>query len=464
VEEDGNPGNVGQRASGRSFDRRRRGALPAALAALVVVAAGLLAVGPRSALAADAYPCEQPFQHALYGAVQRCPLFMPRQGSIPVHTFAANGQPTKSGRLVQAGSVNWFVCQSRTPDGRTPAAYGDPDYPQLRNGWWARTLSDDNHWGWVNEIYFRGGSNDEADAGLTTCGAGAGGVAPPPTPMPPPLPIAGPQAYTLGTFNMAGGHTRYGDRSATADALARSITDRAADVVFLQEACKGMTDQLRRHLSVGGWRVLFLATGERGERCVEASRAPGEKGKRDEGSAFGIGIVYRAARFTRALRLPSYDLPRDSFEPRRMLCLDITSPRSILACSTHFTAGDGKDRDRSRLRQARMVKETLAPAVSAKRAVFLGADLNTTPTDDVLDPLWARPYGDGAHGQFVEVDSGPSQEHSGYDRDAGQFTFGRFPLMKKVDYILVSGVTVMRAETGRSEFSDHRLLWAKVFQ
>jgi len=153
-----------------------------------------------------------------------------------------------------------------------------------------------------------------------------------------------------------------------------------------------------------------------------------------------------------------------------MLCLDITSPRSILACSTHFTADDGKNRDKSRLRQARMVKETLAPAVSAKRTVFLGADLNTTPTDDVLDPLWAQPYGGGAHGQLVEVDSGPSQEHlpsqehSGYYRDAGQFTFGRFPLMKKLDYIFVSGVTVMRAETGRSEFSDHRLLWAKVFQ
>lgn len=447
-----------------SIDRRREpgpGALTRAVIALVVVTAGLLVVGPESALAADAYPCERPFQHALYGAVQRCPLFMPRQGSIPVHTFAANGQPTKSGRLVQAASVNWFVCQSRTPDARIPAVYGDPDYPQLRNGWWALTLSDDNQWGWVNEIYFRGGNNDEADAGLATCAAGV--VAPRPTPSPSP-PIVRTQAYTVGTFNMAGGHTNYGDRPATALALAKSITDRGADMVFLQEACKGMTDRLQNDLSARGWKVVFLPTGEAGQQCVQPRRPNGPPsddvpGQRDKGSRFGIGIVYRATRFTLRGRW-AYDLPSAGFEQRKMVCLDITAPRSIFACSTHFTAGDGKDRDKNRLQQALTVNSKLAPAISGGRTVFLGADLNTTPNQDALDPLLNPLYRDGARGPFVEVDSGPSQEVRGYDRDAGDPTYGS----RKIDYIFARGVTVARADTGWSDFSDHRLLWAKVFQ
>src|SRR6185312_17563346 len=60
------------------------------------------------------------------------------------------------------------------------------------NDWWAKTLSDDNHWGWVPEVYFRGGDNDEADPGLPRCPSAAPAPAPAPKPAPAPNPTPKP--------------------------------------------------------------------------------------------------------------------------------------------------------------------------------------------------------------------------------------------------------------------------------
>jgi Cutinase len=51
-----------------------------------------------------------------------------------------------------------------------------------RNDWWARTKSDDHKWGWTPEVFFKGGANNERDAGLRKCG---GGSARPKQPKPP---------------------------------------------------------------------------------------------------------------------------------------------------------------------------------------------------------------------------------------------------------------------------------------
>ena len=95
---------------------------------------------------------------------------------------------------MRAGSANWFVCQTSAPGGRT-VRHRDSGHPAYTNVWWARTLSDTGAWGWVSEVYFAGGANDERDAGLRGCSASeaATGTAPPgpgSAPAPAPQPVA----------------------------------------------------------------------------------------------------------------------------------------------------------------------------------------------------------------------------------------------------------------------------------
>lgn len=153
-----------------------------AAAVLAVVALGGL---PDRAMAADAAPCATPVAHASFGQVQFCPLWMPRRGSVPVHALDG-GQVREVGRLLRAGRANWFVCQTAAPGGRT-IRYRDPSHPAYANVWWARTLSDTGAWGWVNEVHFEGGGNDERDAVLRVCTAAEAGVtgAAPPAPQTP---------------------------------------------------------------------------------------------------------------------------------------------------------------------------------------------------------------------------------------------------------------------------------------
>ena len=83
--------------------------------------------------------------------------------------------------------------------------------------WWARTVAGDGKPGWVPEVYFKGGGNDESDLGLRTCDTPK-----PPSPPAPPTPPANPceptpaasglrlQARFAGAGQVA--TTRYGRR------------------------------------------------------------------------------------------------------------------------------------------------------------------------------------------------------------------------------------------------------------
>lgn len=116
-------------------------------------------------------------------------MWMPRRGYIPVHALDG-GTVREAGRLKGAGSANWFVCQTARPGGRA-IRHRDSGYPQYTNVWWARTLSDTGAWGWVSEIYFQGGANDERDARLRECSASEAaqaGTSPPSGPVPAPPP------------------------------------------------------------------------------------------------------------------------------------------------------------------------------------------------------------------------------------------------------------------------------------
>ncbi len=193
---------------------RRHTFLGALLAA--VVGFGLVGAGP--APAADGDACAAPATHGSFGRVQVCPLWMPSRAYVPVDSLAG-GVVREVGRLTRAGRANWFVCQTAAPGGRT-VRYRDARHPQYTNVWWARTLSDTGAWGWVSEVYFSGGADDERDAGLRTCSSseaavtGAGGppaagpqpVAPAPV-APKPRPAAASGVVVDGSFDCRRGRT-----------------------------------------------------------------------------------------------------------------------------------------------------------------------------------------------------------------------------------------------------------------
>lgn len=431
---------------------------PARSATLMVTLIAALGSGAAGAHAAPLGQCDGPCPPQTTSP----PSSDPRGGRVGCDDCSAPAPKQKVVRVYRrdsyAHSTPYFNARSRHPlRAGTYIATCEANSGargRFSNPWWSRLREGT----WVNNGDLRGG----AKMGLGVCKA-------PPSDAVVSPPIAGPQAYRLGTYNMAGGADGYGDRPSTADALVKSIKDRGADIVFLQETCSNMTNRLRSALANLGWTVEFTRTTT--TRCV----GPDGDAEHRSGSQFGIGIVYRSSRFTLATPKPIvHNLPYIG-EPRKMLCFDFATPRPIYACSTHLTPDD--DKATERLAQTTTIKQIVTPFISAGRTVFIGADLNDKSESQALNPLWDPRYGKGSNGPFVEVDSGPSLEKNNFVRDASheEFTFGYANgrigpfgrakvLTKKIDYIFVRGAVVRDAEVGRSRFSDHDVLWASVMQ
>ncbi|MGW4962971.1 hypothetical protein ACWEPL_37625 [Nonomuraea sp. NPDC004186] len=132
----------------------RRAALAAAFGLAIAGVAGP-AAGSATAAAGDASPCGKPFRHG-DDTVQNCPDWSP-SGSIPVYESPAKGKIV--GYIDPAGD-DWYLCE------KAGASYTLGSY---RNYWWAATMADNDRWGYVSEVYFRGGGNDESDGGLREC-------------------------------------------------------------------------------------------------------------------------------------------------------------------------------------------------------------------------------------------------------------------------------------------------------
>src|SRR5215212_3473531 len=133
------------------------------LAVLGAIASGAATAEP--ARAADDYPCLAPQDQPWAAQVQLCPLTSPlSNGWVPVYRDPVanppgSAPPQPAGWL--HGTANQhFVCERP----HTGAVYYHPR--GWRNYWWAYTLSDDGVWGWVPEVFFRGGLDDEPDGGL----------------------------------------------------------------------------------------------------------------------------------------------------------------------------------------------------------------------------------------------------------------------------------------------------------
>jgi hypothetical protein len=143
--------------------------IPPLLAVLAATVAS--ATFADSAAAVDSQPCGAAvFKSWSAEKVQPCPLAapLPPNGWVPVYrepVAVAPGAtaPTPDGWL-HGTTDQYFVCDARVPD----ASYTHPN--GWRNDWWAYTQADGSDlWGWVPEVFFAGGANDEPDAGLRRC-------------------------------------------------------------------------------------------------------------------------------------------------------------------------------------------------------------------------------------------------------------------------------------------------------
>lgn len=140
--------------------------------AVTVVAIAVLAPGP-AAHAADAYRCEAPVSTSWSALqVQLCPLTSPEAGGrIPVYKSPvgrARGAALPGPQGWLNGTANqYFLCQQQF--GAAPFHHSRG----WRNNWWSWTKGDVGGWGWVPGVYFRGGDDDEPDAGLRNCDAKA---------------------------------------------------------------------------------------------------------------------------------------------------------------------------------------------------------------------------------------------------------------------------------------------------
>lgn len=124
-----------------------------------VTTLGALGVmAPAAHARADAYPCGPQWWHSgqrVY--VQTCPDWSPNN-SIPVHDY--NDHTSRVVGYIYAPGDDWYVCGWT---GTRQTAHG------ATNHWWALTVADNGKAGWVNQIYFRGGSDSEPDGGLKIC-------------------------------------------------------------------------------------------------------------------------------------------------------------------------------------------------------------------------------------------------------------------------------------------------------
>lgn len=125
----------------------------ATLTGAFVLAALLVAATP--AAAADNYPCTRSSRYA--NLPYACPVVWPSDGKIPL--YDSNGRIIDY--LHRSTGTQYFQCESR--GGRYTRG-------STTNVWWAWTQGDAHgRWGWVPEVFLKGGANDEPDAGLPTC-------------------------------------------------------------------------------------------------------------------------------------------------------------------------------------------------------------------------------------------------------------------------------------------------------
>ena len=235
-------------------------------------------------------------------------------------------------------------------------------------------------------------------------------------------------------FNVCGGVCNQGAKGEFITALTRSLVNFRPVVVSLNEVCRDQFTSLREALAQARYAMKgrWIETMNTSRHCFDER----------EGLAL---LSRRDISWTQAWRLP-----RPRADVRTLLCIAISLGQHVRVCGTHIAPHEADKGDQIN-RVGRLTQ------FDRQIPIVLMGDFNATPVQDVLDPIYARTHGDGAHGPFREVDD---EEGDEWPCRCGEPTFERPLSDPKIDYIFLTARhwRSIQGDATSSPYSDHHLL------
>jgi endonuclease/exonuclease/phosphatase family metal-dependent hydrolase len=224
-----------------------------------------------------------------------------------------------------------------------------------------------------------------------------------------------------------------------------------ADVVLLQELCRGQYVGLQRALG-DGYESRWAGTMSDNQGCGDqwSDDLPD-----DEAEGFGIGIFIKGSGSigpTHRIWLPN----ENDDEPRALMCVDARlRGRYTRVCNTHLDWHPDTEAT-----QAAYVSEIVRPWAREMPLVF-GGDLNAVPTSAAMAHFYGRTAGAAA---LTEVDESDRNHFgSGCGKQARHCRSGEATRVgRKIDYIFLSrshfyAANGQVAQLDR-DLSDHSML------
>ncbi|WP_353945332.1 endonuclease/exonuclease/phosphatase family protein [Streptomyces sp. HUAS MG91] len=277
-------------------------------------------------------------------------------------------------------------------------------------------------------------------------------------------------AHTLWQWNVAGNTLHH---ASTTDGLigqaVASIASRDADLVALNELCKGQYTALVDALRAAGW-PQDSANFARFEPSLPA------------GTAACRGQEYGSAVFSRA-PLGSADrvtLPDDgNAEQRKLLCAPLRDTPHLRFCTTHITTSNEVSANglANNVNQLNAVLDTIEGFHAAGDTVLIAGDFNAQPHYSRLDPYYSRtlstPSNASNTGSYRELDDNDADHCLGYGEWTAAGTPGATPPCgqeyAKIDLMFVredrivgaysaDSLGISTACTGVAACSDHRIV------
>ena len=250
------------------------------------------------------------------------------------------------------------------------------------------------------------------------------------------------------TWNICGNakHCDYREEPwVKADAIARSIEDRGADVVLLQETCSSHEQELGKRL--GGWEIFFahILKNDRPINCDAAGGFYGEV----------VAIRARPSEIS-----DDWEVPLSSpsgKEQRVALCVRLDS-RGLQVCNAHFSNKDEDHTGTYRAQQAQAMAALIDEGVRLGYRTITGGDFNAEPPDDD----GGTPYSDSPeHPTLVPLyEYNIECDEIEYGKRDGENTTG-YDWFKpwgtnKIDYLFVDrGFSSISCDATSTDYSDH---------